>query len=538
MNVLQMSLSAAALIIVIVVIRTFIIHKLPKKTFLVLWGVVVFRLLVPVYVPLPLGVHTLTGRSIELVSMVSVPTAIPVFFMEVDDIVGVDNFNTLASMPSVEKIPQPPLLAIIWFIGMIALAMFFVISHWRSRKVYMASTPIENDYIKNWLQKLKLKRFIQIRQSDRIISPITHGVCRPVILFPKIIDWHDEVLLRYILTHELTHIRRFDVLAKWLLAFTLCVHWFNPLVWVMYILANRDIEVACDEKVIKTFGETSKSTYVSALIGLEESKSGLSLLCNNFAKNAIEERIKIIMKMKKHSIFGTIIAAVLVSVITLGSLAVNAQRPAGESPPFCYEKYTKDCTFLVDVSGMFEISLISVPVVSLDDFAFAPAIMAEMHGAEEGDIINVPINNDIEWFDSYVEAQSQARMVTSDNLMPMGKLEQIRGFITATDLDLLRNGAAGTIISILLDPAYQTLECYAEMVVPFSSCGGHYRTGSSTTRDLSITPLFNSAGVRVGTRFSCAGYTIQWRRDCSVCGLISWTDIRGSCGHSFIHMYI
>jgi len=167
-------------------------------------------------------------------------------------------------------------------------------------------------------------RHIQVRQSDRIAAPLTYGIWKPVILFPKTTDWQDIANLRYVLTHEITHIRRFDILTKWLLAAALCVHWFNPLVWAMYFLANRDIELSCDEAVVKTFGESKKSAYAMALIGLEENRGMFSPLCTNFSKNSIEERIVAIMKMKKKSILGLILTVVMVSALTVGTLAVFA----------------------------------------------------------------------------------------------------------------------------------------------------------------------------------------------------------------------
>ncbi len=98
------------------------------------------------------------------------------------------------------------------------------------------------------------------------------------MLLPKTTDWTDEARLRYILTHEFVHIRRFDVLTKLLLVSALCIHWFNPFVWAMYVLFNRDIELSCDETVVRTFGDTIKSAYALTLIGLEEKKSRLTPL--------------------------------------------------------------------------------------------------------------------------------------------------------------------------------------------------------------------------------------------------------------------
>ena len=99
-----------------------------------------------------------------------------------------------------------------------------------------------------------------------------------MILLSKATEWTHETRLEYILTHELVHIRRFDTLMKLLFVTTVCVHWFNPLVWAMYVLANRDLELSCDEAVVRTFGETMKSAYALTLIELEEKKNRITPL--------------------------------------------------------------------------------------------------------------------------------------------------------------------------------------------------------------------------------------------------------------------
>ena len=108
-------------------------------------------------------------------------------------------------------------------------------------------------------------------------------------------DWKNEKQLQYVLSHEYVHIYRYDTVTKLIATLALCIHWFNPFVWVMYILFNRDIELACDESVIRQFGEKSKSAYSLMLINMEATKSGLLPFCNSFSKNAIEERITAII---------------------------------------------------------------------------------------------------------------------------------------------------------------------------------------------------------------------------------------------------
>ncbi|MBE6831096.1 MAG: M56 family metallopeptidase [Ruminococcaceae bacterium] len=310
MDIFQMSLSASVLIVVVVMIRALALHKLPKKTFLVLWGIVICRLLVPFSIPsrfsfyagLDVVKHTFEGSA-----AVS-PLAGTAEISNILNISGTEqSIGVCASAVSVSPIE------IIWLSGLCVCALFFIVAYIKCLREFKMSLPVENNFSVRWLREHALRRFVQIRQSDRIKAPLTYGIFQPVVLFPKETDWTDETKLLYILTHEFTHIRRFDTLTKLVLAVAVCVHWFNPFVWMMYVLANRDIELSCDETVVRTFGETMKSAYASMLVCMEETKSGLTPLVNHFSKNAIEERIVSIMKMKKATIFSIILALVVVA---------------------------------------------------------------------------------------------------------------------------------------------------------------------------------------------------------------------------------
>lgn len=90
-----------------------------------------------------------------------------------------------------------------------------------------------------------------------------------------------------VLSHEYNHICRLDPLKKLTGAAVLCIHWFNPMVWVMYLLVNRDIELVCDENVVRQFGEKSRAAYSLIRINIEDKKSGLLPFCRSFSKNAI-----------------------------------------------------------------------------------------------------------------------------------------------------------------------------------------------------------------------------------------------------------
>ena len=163
-----------------------------------------------------------------------------------------------------------------------------------------------------------LRRKVQVRYSDQIDTPLTYGILRPVILLPKGMDWQDTRRVAFVLAHEMAHIRRFDGLTKWLLAAALCIHWFNPLVWAMYVLMNRDMELSCDEAVLKKYGGDSRAEYAMALVGMEERRHSFAPMANCFCKNALRERITSIMKSRPASRAKTVLAAVLVLAVACG----------------------------------------------------------------------------------------------------------------------------------------------------------------------------------------------------------------------------
>ena len=392
MSIIQMSMAAAILILAVVIIRSLAIHKLPKKTFLVLWCVVLVRLLIPFYVPLPPGAYSLT----DIPNVLIMP-----------DIPGVEyGYNHVPTIPqkvNAQSFLQALPITAIWLVGMIGLASFFLVAHLRGRKEYKAALPIQNNFVNGWLQEQKLIRSVQVRYSDRIYAPMTFGIFKPVILFPKNTDWQDEASLRYVLTHELTHIKRFDVLTKWLLAAALCVHWFNPLVWVMYILANRDIEVACDETVVWNFGEKAKSAYAMVLMGLEERKSGFSPLCNNFAKNAIKERIDVIMRIKRNSIMSMVLAFVLIASMTVGVIVVSAQTNdvAAASPIIQIDNGSNETA-----TGQTENPHIRPPVININD--------PDLTKIEEMPTNPAEVRMDYYTFRAWVEAQIELDRANPD----------------------------------------------------------------------------------------------------------------------------
>lgn len=300
MKLLQMSFSGAVFAAAVVLIRTAAGGRLPKRTFPILWELVLARLLLPFSIPFQFSVYSLISAFFGTKTGRVVPAVTQELLGAVRPQLSADTVQSFSGWLA------------LWRIGSALLALFFALSYLRCLREFRISFPVRVPYVEHWLQEHPLRRSLSIRQSDRISAPLTYGMIRPVILMPKKTDWQDETQLQYILLHEYLHIRRFDTVRKLITISALCVHWFNPMVWLVYVLFNRDMELSCDERVIQTTGEASKSAYALTLIGMEAKKSGLTPLCNNFNSNPIEERITAIMKTKKATVVTTILSGLLV----------------------------------------------------------------------------------------------------------------------------------------------------------------------------------------------------------------------------------
>lgn len=330
MSLLQMSASGAVMIAVIAVIRAITIHRLPKQTFSVLWGLVLVRLLVPISLPSVFSIYSLVERH--------TPAAEAAGEIPAVQLLPVQGAEMLTTLPAESGQMSGGLMisgwTILWLAGLTVCAFYFAASYLRCRLKFRDSLPVEHALAKEWMGSHRLRRPVSIRRSDRILAPLTYGVLRPVILMPKSMDWEDRRAAEYILAHEYVHIRRFDAVTKLLLTAALCVHWFNPMAWVLFLLANRDIELSCDEAVVRRFGEQNRAPYARMLIRMEERKSGLSPFYNSFSKNAVEERITAIMRHRKASALAVFAAVLLIAGVTVcfATSAVSAEEAAAPRP--------------------------------------------------------------------------------------------------------------------------------------------------------------------------------------------------------------
>lgn len=318
----EASLSAAVMILAVLVLRMQFQDRTPRRAFCLLWDIVLVRLLVPGKLPSPVSILRLLpdmGEKPAVTALAGQPV--------VTQVIGEGMLTQETWIFSVEDAvvssgtacARPPLdwgvvLAAVWLAAALLLAGGFLWSHLRSRRIYAASLPCRDGFAADWMALHALRRPVQVRTSDQITAPLTYGVVYPVILLPSGMDWEDRESLACVLAHEHAHIRRCDALRKMFLAAVLCLHWFNPLVWVMYALCSRDIELACDEAVLR--GGADRERYALALLGMEERRSGWSVSGSHFSQNALEARIRAIMKRKHVSAAALIAVLACMSVTT------------------------------------------------------------------------------------------------------------------------------------------------------------------------------------------------------------------------------
>ena len=339
MNLLELTLQGGVLIGAILLLRLLGRYRLPGWTFRILWGVALARLLIPVALPFPWNVYAGLERLLSPEAAQPIPSesgalvqALPV--PPASDLPGRD-------MPSAPQEPawsgaaqtapmEIPWPAILWLAGAVLLAVAFVVSYRRSVAVFRTALPLTHPAINRWRQCYPVLRGVPIRRCDRIRSPLTYGLVRPVVLLPKGMDC-DQEEVGYILLHEGTHIKHGDAWWKLFLAAALCVHWFNPLVWCMYVWANRDLERYCDESVVRRCGLEARSEYALTLLKWEERRGGLLPLCSNLGTPILKERVIFIMKLKKQSAAAIALALVLVTGTTVAFATSPAPEMAGKA---------------------------------------------------------------------------------------------------------------------------------------------------------------------------------------------------------------
>ena len=310
MTLLKMSMSAGLIILAIIIIRTIALNKLPKAGFLAMWGVALLRLLLPFSFPSKWSLSAILTRLPGRLGggAQGLSNEVRLIF----DGLSVQQTSANCWQKLKELCPHA---STIWLAAAAILFVFFSLGLIKSRSAARFAAPIDkNELIEEWRASHKLLRPLRILRSDRITTPAAVGLIRPCIILPRAMSLSDRRTVGYVLTHEYCHIRRLDMLWKMLMLCAVCVHWFNPFAWAMLILLNRDLELSCDEQVLRRCGENKdeRKAYAYSLIEMAEARGSSPLICSHFSRNAVEERVTAIMKHRKTSKLAVVVAVVMV----------------------------------------------------------------------------------------------------------------------------------------------------------------------------------------------------------------------------------
>ncbi len=312
-TVVNMSITASVVIAVVLLARL-ALKGAPKRFAYALWAVVLFRLLCPVALPSSvsllqtLGSPAAEAGRMEYVSLEREP-------METT-IQTISDFHAPEAAPEPATPPAPPAddardtvsvtaLSRLWIFGAVILAAFQGVQLLRLRRRLIGAAHLqENIYL-----------------ADHIPAPFVLGLVRPKIYLPSALT---EAERPYILLHEQHHIRRGDHVFKLLALIALCLHWFNPLVWLSFVLSSRDMELSCDEAVLRRAGEDIRAAYCTSLLRCSGGQSMALIAPLAFGARAARARIRSVMRYRKPSRW-SVTASILACLCLTACLASNPE---------------------------------------------------------------------------------------------------------------------------------------------------------------------------------------------------------------------
>ena len=299
LKIINMSISASWLVLAVLFLRL-VFKKAPRWVNVLLWGIVGIRLICPFSFESPWSLipsAETINPTIMMDKTPSVQTGIPVINSVINPVIG----DSFACVPEDSVNPLQiwiSILSIIWVIGIAILLLYTAVSCWRLQQKVSEATILRDN----------------IFQSENVSTPFVFGIIRPKVYLPYKIN---EQYLWHVTSHEQAHIRRKDHWWKPLGFLLLTIHWFNPLMWLAYVLLCRDIELACDEKVIKELGNEQRADYTQTLVVCSINRRMIAACPLAFGEIGVKERVKSVMNYKKPTFF-----LVMVAVITCVVVAV------------------------------------------------------------------------------------------------------------------------------------------------------------------------------------------------------------------------
>ena len=324
LDVLNMSISALWLVMAVIGLRL-VLKKAPKWIHVLLWALVAVRLVCPFSIESALSLIPST-QTVSPEIMLSPTPTINTGIAPVND--AVNPIITEAFRPDPATSANPlqiliPVCAALWLLGMAVMLLYTAVSYWLLRRKVASAVRLKKN----------------VYQSEAVASPFVLGLLRPRIYLPFAMEDAD---IPHVIAHEQAHIRRKDHWWKPLGFLILTVHWFNPALWLSYILLCRDIELACDEKVIKEMDNVQQADYSQALLNCSVHRRSIASCPLAFGEVGVKQRVRNILNYKKPAFWITLVAVVL--CIAAGVCFLT--NPVQASAPFGQDLYIDRFVYL------------------------------------------------------------------------------------------------------------------------------------------------------------------------------------------------
>ncbi|MDE7187150.1 MAG: M56 family metallopeptidase, partial [Lachnospiraceae bacterium] len=308
-----MMISGSILLLTVLILRFLLKKRLPGYFFPILWGMVLLRFLVPFSLSSPLSLKLfslpvpyynyteVTASEDRLSLMTSVAEEEGTSVSDAMAVPGVPAVSAVEESTGL-SITAPSLygsvfsrsqISAVYLLGIVVTAGILLLQKYRCHRKLKNSLLIEhNETINAILREMEMAHVL-VYSNDEIASPLVCGLLMPHIYLPTRIDFRNQELLRHILAHETMHIKRRDNWMKTVMLATLCLNWFNPLVWVMAGCLASDLETACDEAVLRTCrNEEDRKSYAFSLLAMAVTPRRSLLLYSAFSRTEVEKRIQ------------------------------------------------------------------------------------------------------------------------------------------------------------------------------------------------------------------------------------------------------
>ena len=391
LKIVNMSISASWLVLAVLLLRV-ALRKAPKWVRVLLWGFVAIRLIFPFSIESVLSLIP-SAETIPPEIMMDWTPEISTGIASLDTVVNPIITQTFAPNPLSSANPLQiwiPVLGNLWFLGILAMLIYTAVSYMLlQRKVATAILLQKNIY-----------------QSEHVDSPFVLGIIRPRIYLPFRMD---AEAMAHVIAHEEAHIQRKDHWWKPIGFVLLALHWFNPLMWLGYILLCRDIELACDEKVIQAMNNETKANYTQALVSCSVNRRKIAACPLAFGEVGVKERVKSVMNYRKPT-FWIVVAAIISCIVVAVCFLTNPKTPQNDTPPLVLNTQPDGTSqFVATVLEVYDTYLLVAPDANTVAASSADRIEVSLRNLKSRPTVQVGDLILIE-YDGYIQETYPARI--------------------------------------------------------------------------------------------------------------------------------